>query len=57
MILFKDGYVDEINDEENSDFLYFSGHGHHKESCHVEMEFLLGLLALGTVDSFSCQCS
>ena len=46
------GDVDETNDDDIEDFLYFSGRGHHKESWHVEMEFLLGLLALETVDSF-----
>ena len=51
------GDVDETNDDDIEDFLYFFGHGHHKESWRVEMEFLLGLLALETVDSFSCQCS
>ena len=51
------GDVDETNDDDDiEDFLYFSVHGHHKESWRGEMEFLLELLALGTVDSFSRQC-
>ena len=51
------GDVDEAKDDDREDLLYFSGRGHHKESWRGEMEFLLGLLALETVDSFSFQCS
>ena len=46
-----DDYIDELDQDEIENFVYFSGHGHHMESWRGERELPLEVLELGTADT------